>query len=334
MAVAKALVRYTVIAGLVGGTAALIAGPERLGALVTQTRQSIHGQIDKHIQDPIALRAQLKSLEGQYPERIAEVRGDLADLKAQVAQLNRELEVSERVVELSRHDADQIHALISRAESAQTTLASTGANQIVRVSFDNQSMDLPDAYAKANKIRQVHNAYVARAEDIQRDLGYLAQQEERLAKLNDQLQTEHAEFQTQMWQLDRQVDTIARNDRMIDMMQKRQRTLEDNSRYSAHSLDQITARFADIRARQEAKLETLGTASATTNYEDRAKFDLDAKKAWSAPDATQTGYKKLAPRPTVIEIAPGDLAPLQIVPESPAEPKCPTTGKPIASRGH
>lgn len=299
MAFGKTLVRYTIIAGLVGGTGLLIAGPDRVGALVTQTRQHINAGIDKHIEDPVALRAQLKSLEAQYPQRIAEVQGDLAELDAQVAQLNRELEVSSRVVELSRNDAEQMQDLIARAEEAKA--GSTG-NQIVRVVFNNEPVDLNGAYTKANKIRQVHNTYAARAEDIQRDLGYLTQQRSRLSALADQLQAEHAEFQTQMWQLDRQVDSIARNDRMIAMMEKREATLTNQSRYSANSLDQVNSRLADIRARQESRLEALSTVTTTTNYEDRAKFEIDAKRTYESGKVE--GFKAIAPKATIIDITP------------------------------
>ena len=42
----KGFVRYAVIAGLVGGTALLIAGPERLSALFSQAKGNINTRID------------------------------------------------------------------------------------------------------------------------------------------------------------------------------------------------------------------------------------------------------------------------------------------------
>lgn len=267
----KTVVRWAVITGLVGGAAVVIAGPERVGALVTQTRGKINAGLDRAIEDPVALRAQLKSLEGQYPERIAEVRGDLAELQAQVAQLNRDLQVSERVVALADQDLSRLQTQLTRAEAAQDGVT------LVRLVFDGEQLDLKDARARAAKIQQVRNAYSSKAADIQRDLGYLTQQEQRLTQLAGQLESEHAEYQTQMWQLDRQVDAIARNERMIGMMEKRQATIDEHSRYRANSLDQLTSRMADIRARQEAKLETLGHGQAQSSYEDRAKIDLDSR---------------------------------------------------------
>lgn len=319
----KGFVRYAVIAGLVGGTAMLIAGPERLSALFSQAKGTINTRIDTLIDDPVALRQQLKGLEAEYPQRLESVRRDLAEVQGQRAQLTREMEVAKRVVDLARADAELIQDLIARAEDVRaqqgglalvdvstngtTRLVSdTPSNaraeaKIIKVVFDNQSLTLDDAYAKSTQVRQVHNAYVARTSDIERDLGYLDQQEQRLSSLLDQIQGEYSDFQSQVWNLDRQVDTIARNDRLIEMMERREKTIAEQSRYSAGSLDHVQGRFSDIRAKQEARLKTLGNASSTSNYEDRAKYDLDGKVGRSLPE-----LKTAEPKPAVIEIRPED----------------------------
>jgi predicted ribosome quality control (RQC) complex YloA/Tae2 family protein len=310
MAFTKTIVRTAVILALVGGTAAIVVGPDRLGALFDQTQNSINNQVDKVITDPVALRAQMRKLEGEYPERLAEVRRDLAELQQQKAQLVREREVSVRVVELAESDMSTLQAMIERGEQAQQTAQAmydpadpaAGAH-VVKVVFNNQSIPLKEAYGKATRIQQVHTAYTSRANDIDRDMGYLEQQEQRLTDLLSQLETEYTEFQSQVWQMDRQVDSIARNERLIDMMEKRQRTLDEQGRYKAHSLDQLAGRFADIRARQEARLESLGTASSTINYEDRAKFDIDAKK----PIELRSSIRPSRAPATVIEITPADV---------------------------
>lgn len=299
MSLSKSVVRYGVIGAILAGAGLAVVGPDRLSALFTQAQTKVNASIDLAIDDPVALRSQMRQLEGEYPKRIGEVRGDLAELRQQAAALKRELEISERVVAMSNNDMEQMRSLIARAEDARAT--SDGA--IVRVVFSEQSIDLKDAYTKATRIQQVQTAYANRAADIQRDLGYLAQQESRLSSLLTQLEGEHGEFQAQMWTLDRQVDTIARNDRLIAMMEKRQRTLDEQSRYRAGSLENLAGRFADIRAKQEAQLESLGGASAGFNYEDRAKLDLDAQKALF-PKAPQTPTK-----PAVIEIKPEQTRP-------------------------
>lgn len=301
----KGIVRCGVITALAGGAAVLVAGPQRVGALVCQTRDTINCQIDKAIDDPVALRAQLHDLEAQYPAKIGEVRSDLSELKQQVSQLNREREIGARVVELADADLNTLQPMLARAEETRAgsngVYASSDARPtgIVLV-FNNEKLDVQEAYARADHARQVRGVYAARVNDIDRDLGYLGQQEQRLAELLTQLETERESFQSQMWALDRQIDAIGRNDRLIEILEKRQESIERHSRYQSNSLEQLTARFSEIRSKQEAQLEGIGKAKNTENYENRAKVELDARNVIKMGPLQD--YR--ATRPNVIEIRP------------------------------
>src|SRR5690554_1618158 len=91
--IGKTVVRGAVLTALVGGVAVAVAGPETVRALFHQTRHNVRHAIDAQISDLVALRAQLRSLEEQYPKKIADVRGDLAELNEQIAQIERDLAV-------------------------------------------------------------------------------------------------------------------------------------------------------------------------------------------------------------------------------------------------
>lgn len=310
MCFVKGLVRYGLIAGLVAGAGVVVAGPERVSALLTQTHDSIHAQIDKCVKDPVALRAQLRKLEGQYPARIAEVRGDLAELRTQIGQLNRDRDVNGRAMELAAADLNSLQSMLAKAEnlrgSTNAVLTSSEENApVFAVRFAGETLGLDQAHSKLNAIEQHSAAFAQRVADIDRDLGYLSQQESRLSTLLDQLETEQGQFQSQLWQLDRQVDAIARNDRMIEMMSKRQNTIDKHSRYRAESLDQVNVRVADIRARQEAQLESLSKTTTANNYENRARLDLDGRNARNASAPVRTFAPKS--KTPVIEVKPEDV---------------------------
>jgi hypothetical protein len=299
MGLTKTVVRAGVITALVGGAAVVIAGPERIGACVSQTRHSVNKVIDSKISDPVALRAQLRTLESQYPYRIQEVQGDLAELDQQMTLLRRDMESSRLAADMAEDDLNQMQAVLTKAQEAKDQ----GLAQVVKVRFaEERPVSMEQAMTKATRVSQVRDAFLAKASDIERDLGYLDQQHERLTDLLAQLKTEQTEFQTQLFSLDRQVDAIARNDRMITIMEKRQDTIENHSRYRAASLDQITGRLADIRARQESKLQTFTQSSEIKNYENAAKYLLDSRQS-------QRPLKASAPKtveisPSVIEIGP------------------------------
>lgn len=331
MGLSKIVVRTAVITGLVGVAAVAVAGPGRIRALLHQTQDEINTAIDSTIKDPVALRQQIRELEAQYPGKIAQVRADLAQVREQVAQLKREQAVSERVVDIAKADLDTLHGMIAKAESIQqgqatfTSVSYDGKNAVpqtaapaaqVRLNFNNESLTLDQAYGKATHVEQVAAAYQQRAADTDRDVGFLAQQEQRLSELLEKLEGERTAFQAQAWQLDHQIDAIARNDRLIDVMERRQQTIDEASRYKAGSMDSLRGRISEIRLRQEAQLETLAKSADRNNYEDRAKVEIDAKTR-----ATTVNQPKPSAKPPVIQINPGDALRPSELPAKPSEDK-------------
>lgn len=240
------------------------------------------------------------------------MRSDLIELEGQVSQLQRELAVSERVVALADADLSQVQGLLSKAEEARVQ----NVGHVIRVRMDNQSLDLDAAYAKANSISQSRSAYAARAADIERDLGFLEQQRDRLSTLLTQLETERSDFQNQLFALDRQVDAIARNERMIDLMSKRQETLDRLSRYEVASLDQLTSKMADIRARQESELQQLAVRGGANTYEQQAKYQLDVETSRSGVSSTgRVRPATIEVKPPVLEITPDKTDTVTIDPD-------------------
>ncbi|MAF66729.1 MAG: hypothetical protein CMJ84_13860 [Planctomycetes bacterium] len=133
------------------------------------------------------------------------------------------------------------------------------------------------AATRVNQIRHTRVAYANRAADAGHDLTYLHEQANRLEELLGQLENERAQFQGQIWQLSRQVDAIARNDRLIGLLEKRNRTIEECSRFDCSSLDQMTARLAEVRSRQEAELDLLSSEQFRDDYEEMARYQLQAE---------------------------------------------------------
>ena len=273
VSIMKPVIRFGVIAGLAGGAALLVAGPDRVGAALTQARGSINKQIDSRIQDPVALRAQIRKLAEQYPERIASVRSDLAQLQAHTAQVERERQIAERVVALAESDLVELKDMLARAEDANTT------GRVVRVSFGGSVMDLDGAYRRANHVLQTRDAYAARLAESDRDLAYMQQQEERLNEILATLEREQAEFRRSCssW--------TARSTRWRERASARdprsvRETIDRHSRYEAASLDQLKGRLGDIRSKQEARMQAAwrtASRARTTRTARRSKLDRDLR---------------------------------------------------------
>lgn len=239
--------------------------------MIDQVHTDILERIDENVDDPAALRTQLRSLEAEYPERIGQVRGDLAELRQQIKQLQKEELVCERVVQMASADFESLEPVLNEATAMRSN---QGASAVSVVAWDDKVYSYDRAANQLNQVRQTLMAYTNRAADARHDLTYLGQQEQRLEELLVTLESERTQFQSQIMQLTRQVDAIARNERLIGLMEKRNKTIDECSRYDAISLDNLTNRLAEIRSRQTAELDLLSNRQEQMDYEDMARMQI------------------------------------------------------------
>ncbi len=313
MCIGKTIVRVGVIGALATGATVLVAGPERVMALAGQARHAVVRTIDRNIKDPVALRSQLRSLEAEYPKRITSVRSDLVELQGQFAALERDRDVARKVVEMAGGDLSAMRDLLAQADSARNESPSA----IINVRFGGRTLSLDQAFARATQINNTVNVYSTQVASAERDIALLGQQRQRLEEMLAGLETERAQFQVQVWQLDGQIEMIARNDKLIEMVEARQKTLDTYSRYEAVSLDQVTQKMNSIRAEQESRLQSLMNQEHSTDYQKAAEAMLDTetlsravfqKSLETAPSATPASERTIEAPPTpkgVREVAPG-----------------------------
>jgi len=273
MSFVKGAVRFGLVTALVGGGTAVVAETVRPGsvqAILHQAGNVAASVIDNNIDDPVALRAQLKALEAEYPGQIAEVRQDLHEAEKQLSELERQHAISERVVALAADDLARLEHGIAQARSLQES----GEARFVTISFNNSKLNVNNAYSKASQIEQTKAMYSTRAAEIATEAEYLTGQRDQLGELLTKLETEHAEFQAQLFQLDATIDSIERSDRMLEMMEARQATIDEHQRYKAHSLDQLQSRLESVRAAQIHRLNALSNQEAEVDYVEQARYEI------------------------------------------------------------
>jgi hypothetical protein len=102
----------------------------------------------------------------------------------------------------------------------------------------------------------------------------MGEQRVRLVSILEKIEHEHETYRAQLWQLDREIDAIERNDHIIAMVEQQQETLSGFDRLgSAGNLDQVRSRLAEIRTVQESTILALTDSGAGSDYETRARFD-------------------------------------------------------------
>jgi chromosome segregation ATPase len=268
----KLAVVSTVLLGMAGAGAYALMGKHRTRAVVNEIQDNLLESIDAHLDNPSLMRSQLRELEREYPERIAQVQGDLAEIRSEIRQLEQEVAVSERVVTLAERDLERLGTQVA------SQVPTTAGAQLVSVRLDGEVYSPDSAHTQIQRVRATRTAYAGRATDARRDLGYLEKQAVRMEELLAKLRGEQTEFRAQVVGLNRQIDAIGRNDRLLELLEKRNKTIEECSRYEATSLDQITARLDQIKGKQEAALDLFASEESATDYEEEARQQLASEE--------------------------------------------------------
>lgn len=298
MAIVKTVIRLGVIGGLATGAAVVVAGPHRVAALAGQARQHVINTIDSRIDDPVVLRSQLKQLEQQYPARIAEVASAIAQLDAQAGEIRWEQQYTERAIEFAMADREHLRNLLAEADAARASQPYA----VINVRFDNRAIPLEQAYARAAQVNQTIAAFHSRADAAAQTLELLSVERERMTDLLAKLETERADFQSQLVVLDSRIDSLARKERMVEMVEKRRRSLDNMDRFaSVHSFNQVMTNLSKAEAEIEARFQNVAHQEVGTDYESRAKAMLNAENA--AKNLFER-TKPLAPDAATIEIGP------------------------------
>ncbi len=281
------ILRYGVIGALALGGVTLLVGPERVANGISQIRHKAQDVVDSCVDDPVALRRQLEQLADQYPDRIAEVRGEIAEVQHQLAQFERDVEISQRVVAMTTEDLSELKELVARAEAE----AQSGTRKVA-IRYEGVRFDLEEAYNEGRRINNVRNTYDDRLAHDQFQIKFLTEQKARLVEILGKLETEFGTYQSQLWQLERQIDAVQRNERLIELTEQQQATLDSFDRFGQiDNLRQLEAKLAEIAAFQEAQLETLEKRGVHYDYEERARFDLDSTTTDVNPFAGDAGIE-------------------------------------------
>ncbi|MCP4757990.1 MAG: hypothetical protein GY894_05785 [Planctomycetes bacterium] len=266
MNICKTIVRWTLIAGIAVGGVTIIIGPGRVAAAFETFQDQASIIVDQYIdvEEAKSLRSKLHELAGVYPDRIAEIRGEIARIDSQVDQMAHDADVARRVVAMTESDLDRLAGKVRDAEIG-------GVRQVSLIKGD-AGVNLTVAYKEGRRIQGIRSTYQERLVADQRQVEMLSSQHDRLTTLLEQVEREYSQYQAQVWQLDRQIDSIERNDRLIALTESQHETLQQfQSPGDSETLRAIETRLAELQAVQEGTLQALGERGKQGEYEHRAR---------------------------------------------------------------
>ncbi len=256
----RCVIRWGLIGAAGLGALAFVLGPDRIHAGFDQARSSLQNLTDDFVEDPVALRRQLANLAEKYPDRIAEVRSELSDIDRQLTRLDHEREVAQRVVSMTNEDLSDIRVAMESPRSGHRT-----------IQIGDRSLERSRAQQEMRRIATIRSTYHDRLNSTQVQAEFLETQKSRLFEILTSLEEEQTRYQAKLWQLDRQIDAIARNERLIEMTEEQQAILAEYDKFkNVGSLDQLESKLAELRTIQEAQLQSLANRETNSQYEDAA----------------------------------------------------------------
>lgn len=279
----KGMLRWGLVSAAVFGGTTLLVGPDRVAAGFAQVRTTIAHVFEDFVDDPVALRRQLQGLADQYPDRIAEVRSEVAQIDVQLGQLEHDNEVAERVISLTTADLEEIRVAVTEAKDA------SDVGRKVAIRRGSFRVGIEQAKSEARRIAGIRATYEDRTIGNEQQVAVLSNQRGRLTDILLQLEAEYGQFEEKLWQLDRQIDAIERNDRLITMTEEQQAILRDYEKLGkVGNLRQLEAKLEELRVTQEAQLQALEKHGVESNYEREAREDMAIGDIVSLPGGAQS----------------------------------------------
>jgi hypothetical protein len=288
--ISRCVLRWGLIGAAGLGATAFMVGPDRLAAGFDQLRMHAETIADDFVDDPVALRRQLAGLAEKYPDRIAEVRAEIGEIDRQLVKLEQDHEVASRVVSMTSSDLADFRLALGESEIE----AAAGRGTSIQVS--GRVFDAEGARKEATRIHGIRATYRDRQATDEAQLEFLGTQKSRLGEILTKLEEEHGRYQAKLWQLDQQIDAIARNERLIEMTKEQQAILAEYNKFTeVGSLDQLESKLAELKTIQEAQLQTLARGSGHDDYEDAARDSLRHDE-WDFEDVLFDPAHEPAPR--------------------------------------
>lgn len=238
--------RLTFVA-LVGIVAVGFLGKHRVHRCLDQARHSLQSAVDSAI-DPgeeAKLRRRLESVQQLLPGRIAEMQVALAEVDGELAALERDAQLCRRVVAFCERDLEALEASVDAGPALKAL--------------------------QLEEIARVKATYEARLEQGRAAAHDLGEERTMIAQALSELEAEQARLDWEARRLEREIDQLRRNGRLIEVLEANRIAREDAiTRADLDSLRRVRAAIAEKRAAQDVRLQELRRRRLAGDYEARA----------------------------------------------------------------
>jgi chromosome segregation ATPase len=263
----RSIVKWGVIGGLSLTALFAIVGGTRLKTAVWSVRDHIRSNVDELVDTRTALEHEVKKLMKEYPERIAEIQFQLHQIDGDIVKCSRQLRKCEETASVAKSDMDLIRTRLDRADAD-----ADGVGPVV-IEFRAKRLDRSEALSEAAEAAEYMAIYNERSADLRSEQRLLTEEKLRLAGELAGLQHEYADFQAEVDRIGRDIDSLERKEKLVQLAERRNGEREDIFADRASSLNVLKERIVKKKLLLDQKIKAVHVMHGAANeYEARAEL--------------------------------------------------------------
>ncbi|MHC4472668.1 MAG: hypothetical protein ACYS99_17090 [Planctomycetota bacterium] len=150
--------KWGVIGGLLLVGLVSVVGVTRVKTAWWSVRDHLRSNVDEIVDTRVALQHEIRKLQKEYPQRIADLRLEQREIAKDLAACEKDTRICEEIVSLCESDADVLRNKIAAAED--------GDRAHVLVEFRAERIEPESAIVRASRIAETAEGYRARLGDL------------------------------------------------------------------------------------------------------------------------------------------------------------------------
>jgi chromosome segregation ATPase len=256
--------KYSVVLVLVLVSAGAIFGPGRVQEVLRYLKATAVRNVDGMIPDEVKLRNDIEKLREEYPRRIAELKSMLNELSRGLQEMEEDRGLCREVLALCDEDLGQLRPGAGAQGTAPPALPA-------RIEFRGASFSHEEALERGRKVLEIKDLYEARLKSATASVDLLQSEREALSAELGRLRREYDGFIAQYRGLEREIDLLKHNQRLIEIACRRERLDRLDPASWLRSLDSIKAAIERRKTEQQERLRGFKSGNPVAEYETRAR---------------------------------------------------------------
>ena len=252
--------------GLIGLIA--VVGPTRLKTAYWSARDHLRSNVDGIVDTKIALQHEIRKLQEEYPERIADLRCQLKEIDRDLSACSEDVLLCQEVVALCESDITVLNAKLTATDADADGIGSDV------VEFRSERLGRAEALTRAGRIAETAASYRDRLTDLTAEQGLLRDERARLRAELAEMEREFREFQTEVGTISREIDSLKRKEKMVEVAERRRKETDDIFADRASGLSVVKDKIERRKIELDERLRALRGVRSGNEYEARARLRL------------------------------------------------------------